>query len=205
MSGRGAHTPLVTFSPGSLAPVRRSTAAGTEDPSPSCGEVLRTLARPKAALLALGAACVLYLLVLTPTKALTPIDRQLIEVDEDPAARFPEIWAAAKEGWEEYEPRGAILAHSVESWAERISGSCADGWAASGAPCASQELPTPRVDLVWTWTNGSADPLLRRWKAEVQASLSGRIRPGVAMVRARKSSRHFRCVRLLAMHPSKAD
>jgi len=122
---------------------------------------------------------------------------RLLEVGVEPDASFADLWQLAQSGWRAYTPQRArsVVDEDLVSWAERVDAVCADEWVEAGRLCEGlgASYGRERVDLVWTWTNGS-DPLLRRWRAEVTGTLSGRVRPGVARVRDRKVSHHFRCV-----------
>ncbi|GAA5909159.1 hypothetical protein JCM8208_003392 [Rhodotorula glutinis] len=120
---------------------------------------------------------------------------RLLEVGVEPDESFADLWRLAQSGWRPFTPQEGQSTRDDDlvSWAERVEAGCAVEWVEQGRLC--EELGGryghEQVDLVWTWTNGS-DPLLRRWRAEVTGTLAGRVRPGVARVRDRKASHHFR-------------
>ncbi|KPV78309.1 uncharacterized protein RHOBADRAFT_50790 [Rhodotorula graminis WP1] len=118
---------------------------------------------------------------------------RLLEVGVEPDDSFADLWRLAQDGWRPYTPQEGreVRDGDLVSWAERVEAGCADEWVEEGRLCELGGSGHEQVDLVWTWTNGS-DPLLRRWRAEVTGTLAGRVRPGVARVRDRKASHHFR-------------
>lgn len=201
MTSSAQYVPLHSTGTGSLRNLRLCTSDYSARPHhrPVCPRF-----SPRAA-----AAAVCTLLVVVGLLAhsrgppRTERDLQLLEVGVEPDKGFPDLWQVAQSGWREYTPerRQAANDGALVSWAERLPAECADDWVEHGELCGELEggrLGNASVDLVWTFVNGS-DPLLRRWRAEVTGTLSGRVKPGVARVRDRKASHHFRCVPLLVI------
>ncbi|GAA5838331.1 hypothetical protein JCM9279_003202 [Rhodotorula babjevae] len=143
------------------------------------------------------ASILLILAFIACTRSPSRSERELrlLEVGVEPDETFADLWRLVQGGWRAYTPQRALSARDEDlvSWAERVDAACADEWVEEGRLCAGLggSYGAAQVDLVWTWTNGS-DPLLRRWRAEVTGTLAGRVRPGVARVRDRKVSHHFR-------------
>ncbi|GAA6049513.1 hypothetical protein JCM3770_000824 [Rhodotorula araucariae] len=187
MTTSGQYAPLSAYPPASLRTSRLFSPNLARPASRS--SPLKTA----AALLCAGAFALL--IVYGTPRQRTERDQRLVEVGVDPDARFEDLWQIAQQGWR---PFGSDTTRSKDkdalaSWAERLPAACADEWVETGRLCDELEgsLAEEGVDLLWTWTNGS-DPLLQRWRAEVTATLSGRVKAGVALVRERKASHHYR-------------
>jgi len=134
--------------------------------------LLRYLVRPKGALVVfvLTALLVMKLYLPSPTA-------QWGHVDEiDLSATWEQLYNASSAGWRPYEPiKRASKQQEKElqfTGGEMWSDSCLEAWIARGELCGSLELEGhEKVDLLWTWTNGS-DPLLRSWRVELTVSPS---------------------------------
>ncbi|GAA5891182.1 hypothetical protein JCM6882_006448 [Rhodosporidiobolus microsporus] len=197
MSSSASYTPLPNYPP-SRPP--RALDPALNEPDPLLLNCLRLLTRPKSAVALLTGCFLVFLVVYGPQHARSDRDRSLLALGENPDAQFADLWRASQAGWEPYEPPerspewAQYGAGQLETWADRLPLACADLLLAEGQLCDDARgsfAREPSVDLLWTWTNGS-DPLLRRWRAEVTTSLSGRVKPGKAKVQKKLTARHFR-------------
>ncbi|BGO99334.1 hypothetical protein RTG_00482 [Rhodotorula toruloides ATCC 204091] len=155
---------------------------------------LRILTRPKALLATISIALLIIYVFYNPPARRSERDNRLFAAGFDPDARFEALYEAAQAGWRPYD---GAKDHEEEvneqTWVDKLSATCLEDLGAQGVLCeeAAGLFRQTAVDLVWTWTNGS-DPLLHRWRADVTATLSGRVRPAIAAVRERKTANHFR-------------
>ncbi|GAA5857101.1 hypothetical protein JCM8547_007959 [Rhodosporidiobolus lusitaniae] len=162
-------------------------------PSLDCSAFARTLPQPKTAL-ALVLTLFLLIALVFSRPSRTERELKLLAEGEDPNASFASLYSP--DAWEPYEEEGQRVEGGeggLASWAEKLSNACAEQLVSEGKLCSELDgafLDT-HVDLLWTWTNGS-DPLLRRWRAEVTASLSGKVKSGKAAIRQRLTAHHFR-------------
>lgn len=81
-----------------------------------------------------------------------------------------------------------------------FSTECLDGWIADGQLCPALKGHwkggrAPRVDVAWTWVNGSEAELLSTWRGEVSAQVGRKRMVKRALGAAVK--KHFRFVRLV--------
>lgn len=82
-----------------------------------------------------------------------------------------------------------------------FSDECLEGWIADGQLCPALEghwkgAGAPRLDVVWTWVNGSEAELLSTWRSEVSAQVGAKRMVKRAAGAAIK--KHFRFVRSCA-------
>lgn len=157
----------------------------------------RILTRPKALLATISVALLIVYFVYNPPVRRSERDNRLIEAGFDPDARFEALYKAGQAGWRPYDGAEDCEEEEVNEqiWVDKLTATCLEDLGAKGVLCeeAAGLFRQPAVDLVWTWTNGS-DPLLYRWRADVTATLSDRVRPAIAAVRERKTANHFRFV-----------
>ncbi|KAJ8297020.1 3-O-alpha-D-mannopyranosyl-alpha-D-mannopyranose xylosylphosphotransferase [Rhodotorula toruloides] len=155
----------------------------------------RILTRPKALLATISVALLIVYFVYNPPVRRSERDNRLIEAGFDPDARFEALYKAGQAGWRPYDGAEDCEEEEVNEqiWVDKLTATCLEDLGAKGVLCeeAAGLFRQPAVDLVWTWTNGS-DPLLYRWRADVTATLSDRVRPAIAAVRERKTANHFR-------------
>lgn len=94
-------------------------------------------------------------------------------------ARFPHVVAKVPTGWRPFRPPDSYLLKPFviePTLAQRLP--CIEQWASQGRPCEPTEQG--RVDVVWTWVNGS-EPILDTTRNEVivaaMASVEGQRTP----------------------------
>ncbi|BGP28717.1 hypothetical protein JCM10296v2_000453 [Rhodotorula toruloides] len=154
----------------------------------------RILTRTKALLATISVALLIVYFVSNPSKRRSERQNRLVAAGFDPDARFEALYEAGQAGWRPYDgAKDCEEEVNEQTWVEKLSAACLEDLGAKGVLCeeAAGLFRQPAVDLVWTWTNGS-DPLLHRWRADVTATLSGKVRSALAAVRERKTANHFR-------------
>lgn len=206
MSSRGSYIPLSAHPSPSLSHSKLFHLDTAPRPEPQLAQLLRFLTPGGKGLFALLILAVLGIMTRIALPSPTKGWARSSEVDLN--ASWDELFNASRGGWRAYEPRKKAWKGVGEaSWTvtagEGWTTSCLEDWA-RGDVC--EELKgtlKDGVDLLWTWTNGS-DPLLRSWRVELtamlsgsasarsQAGLSGRVRPELVAVREKKNARHFR-------------
>ncbi|ORY69275.1 hypothetical protein BCR35DRAFT_269821 [Leucosporidium creatinivorum] len=166
-------------------------------PEPPLRILLHYVLRPKGAL-ALFVLGVLIVMMQIPLPSPTARWGLVGEIDLD--ATWDQLFNASRAGWRPYEPikklaKGQEMEMKLTS-GETWSDSCLEEWMGRGKLCASLKglREQEKVDLLYTWTNGS-DPLLSSWRIELtrsQASLNGRVRPELVKIKEITTRKHFR-------------
>lgn len=142
-------------------------------PEPPLRIILHYLLRPKGAL-ALFVLGVIVLMMQIPLSSPTAQWGRIGEIDLE--ATFESLYNASRAGWRPYEPIKKLGKQREKELkltdGEMWSDSCLEEWIARGDLCPSLKLrEQEKVDLLYTWTNGS-DPLLRSWRVELTVSYS---------------------------------
>ncbi|GAA5876084.1 hypothetical protein JCM16303_007016 [Sporobolomyces ruberrimus] len=196
MSPRGAYIPLSQYSPTPSLAHSRLFNSDLGQHEPKRAALISQL--PRLSLRSLGISLVtgiILLVLLYPRTQLTWLQQALQGEGIDYRLSFNELYTASREGWRQYDPPLRVDEQAVhtywETWVDRLEDECVERLIAKGEICRDWPKEANAVDAVWTWANGS-DPLLQVWRAEVTASLSGKVSQGIAMIRATKRARHFR-------------